>query len=52
MMCNVKGNTYEEKVKDAGHVFLKERRIRGDMIEVFKVMKVINNVWKWNIDSA
>ena len=44
MMCDVKGETYEEKLKDAGLMLLKERRIRGDMIEVFKVVKGISKV--------
>ena len=30
----------------AGLVLLKERRVRGDMIEVFKVMKGVNKVEK------
>ena len=44
MMCDVRGATYEEKLKDAGLMLLKERRLRGDMIEVFKVVKGINKV--------
>ena len=44
MMCDIRGATYEEKLKDAGLMLLKERRLRGDMIEVFKVVKGINKV--------
>ena len=39
MISNVKGESYEEKLTDAGLTTLKERRERGDMIETFKVMK-------------
>ena len=46
MMCDVRGDTYEEKLKDCGLVLLVERRLRGDMIEVFKVMKGISRVKK------
>ena len=42
MMCNVKGDTYEEKLKDAELKLLRERRLRGDMIEVLKVVRGIN----------
>ena len=44
MMSNVKGRNYEEKLKDAGFMLLKERRLRGDMIETYKVMKGISQV--------
>ena len=43
-MSNVRGETYEEKLRDAGLVTLKERRRRGDLIEAFKVIKGYNNV--------
>ena len=43
-MSDVKGNEYEEKLKDAGLSTLKERRIRGDAIEAFKVIKGYNRV--------
>ena len=46
MMSDVRGETYEEKLKDAGLVVLRERRIRGDMIEVFKVVNGIDRVEK------
>lgn len=48
MICDVKGSTYEEKLKDAKLMLLKERRMRGDLIEVFKVMKGISKVDKNN----
>ena len=44
MMSDVKGKTYEQKLKDAGLMLLKERRIRGDMIETFKTIKRMNKV--------
>ena len=44
MMCDVKGETYEEKLKDAGLQLLRDRRERGDMIETYKVMRGIEKV--------
>ena len=44
MVSNARGSTYEEKLEDAGLTTLKERRIRGDMIETFKTMKGFNQI--------
>ena len=38
MVSNFCGKTYEEKLKEAGMISLQERRQRGDMIQVFKIM--------------
>ena len=46
MLSDVKGETYEEKLKDAGLTTLEERRIRGDVIETFKTLKGFNRVKK------
>ena len=46
MLSDVKGETYEEKLIDAGLTTLKERRIRGDLIETFKTLKGFNNIEK------
>ena len=43
-MADVKGATYEEKLRDARLTTLRERRIRGDAIEAFKTLKRINQV--------
>ena len=43
-MTDVRGSSYVEKLKDAGLCTLKERRMRGDMIETFKVIKGFTNV--------
>ena len=48
MLSDVKGETYEEKLKDAGLTTLKERRSRGDAIQTFKVLKGFNKVSKEN----
>ena len=48
MLSDVKGETYEEKLEDAGLTTLKERRRRGDMIETFKTMNGFNHVDKDN----
>ena len=44
MLSDVRGENYEEKLRDAGLTTLKERRERGDAIEVFKVLRQINNI--------
>ena len=44
MLSDVKGATYEERLKDAGLTTLKERRARGDAIQTFKVLKGFSNV--------
>ena len=44
MMTDVHGETYEEKLKDAGLQLLQERRQRGDMIETYKVLRGIEKV--------
>ena len=44
MLSDVKGDTYEERLRSAGLITLKERRIRGDMIETFKTMRGVNRV--------
>ena len=46
MLSDVRGETYEDKLRDAGLTTLKERRKRGDAIETFKVLKGISNVKK------
>ena len=49
MVSDVRGNTYEEKLKDAGLTTLRERRERGDAIEVFRTLRGINGIedGKW-----
>ena len=49
MLSDVKGESYEDKLKDAGLTTLKERRERGDAIQTFKVLKGFSNVdaTKW-----
>ena len=44
MVSDVSGSSYEEKLKDAGLTTLKERRVRGDAIEVFKAIRQISRV--------
>ena len=46
MLADVKGGSYEEKLKDAGLTSLVDRRERGDAIETFKTMNGFNNVKK------
>ena len=49
LLSDVRGEGYEEKLKDAGLTTLRERRRRGDAIETYKTLKQINNVdsTKW-----
>ena len=42
---NIVGS-YQERLKETGLTSLRERRIRGDLIEVFKVIKGYNNVYR------
>ena len=45
MLADVRGESYEEKLKDAGLSTLEQRRERGgDAIEVFKTLKGFNRV--------
>ena len=46
MLSNVRGRTYEERLKETGLTTLKERRTRGDLIETFKTLKGFNKVEK------
>ena len=48
MLSDVRGKTYDEKLLDAGLTTLRERRIRGDMIETYKIMNGFNRVDKNN----
>ena len=45
-LSDVKRESYEERCRDAGVTTLRERRIRGDLIEVFKTLKGFNKVRK------
>ena len=46
MVSDVKGATYEEKLKDVGLTTLEKRRERGDAIEAFKTINGFNRVQK------
>ena len=46
MLSDVRGETYEDRLSNAGLTTLKERRARGDLIEAFKTLKGLNNVDK------
>ena len=48
MLSDVKGESYEEKLKAVGLTSLSERRTRGDMIETFKTMRGFNRVEREN----
>ena len=38
MTSGLSSSTYEEKLKEVGLTTLEDRRIRGDMIEVWKIL--------------
>ena len=44
LLSDVAGENYEEKLQMAGLTTLKDRRERGDAIEVFKTLKRMNNI--------
>ena len=48
MLSDVRGDSYEDKLKDAGLTTLKERRARGDAIQTFKVLKGFSHVSREN----
>ena len=45
-LSNCHTGTYEERLKIAGLTSLKERRVRGDLIETFKTLRGMNKVEK------
>ena len=49
LLSDAEGESYEEKLRNAGLTTLRERRERGDMIEVFKEMRRNgqDNTEKW-----
>ena len=44
MVSNFTARTYEEKLREAGMITLEQRRQRGDMIQVYKIMTKKENV--------
>ena len=46
MLSNVQGDSYEQKLRNAGLTTLKERRRRGDAIETLKTINGFNQVEK------
>ena len=48
MLSDVRGDTYSDKLRDAGLTTLKERRERGDAIQTFKVLKGFSKVSREN----
>ena len=44
MVSNLRGATYEEKLAELGMVTLEKRRLRGDLIQMYKTMSGKDNV--------
>ena len=44
LISNKRGNSYEERLKNAGLTTLRDRRIRAHMIETYKVMNGFTKV--------
>ena len=46
-LSDVRGDNYEEKLRQAGLTTLKRRRERGDLIETYKVLSGVYDVQVW-----
>ena len=47
MVSNLRNKSYEERIEILGLTTLETRRLRGDLIEVFKIIKGIEDLaWK------
>jgi len=44
MLPDLKNMSYQERLKILGLTTLKSRRLRGDLIEVFKIVKGFDNI--------
>ena len=44
MIPSLRNFSYEERLKKLGMFFLRHRQLKGDMIEVFKMIHGINKV--------
>ena len=49
MISNLRNLLYEERLKRLDMFSLRRRRLRGDMIEVFKLIRSINKVNLWKL---
>ena len=38
MVSGLKGTTYEERMQELGMISLEDRRVRGDLIETYKIL--------------
>jgi ribonuclease P/MRP protein subunit RPP40 len=47
LVVEMKEMSYEERLKFLDMTTLETRRVRGDLIEVFKIMKGLEDVNKW-----
>ena len=49
MVSNLKGKTYEERLAETGMTTLETRRLRGDLIQMYRIMSgkddVSPNIW-------
>ena len=44
MVAGLRGRTYEEKLREVGLTTLHDRRVRGDMIQTFKILNHVDQV--------
>ena len=44
MITDLRGTCYKDKLQELGLFSLERRRLRGDLIEVFKIISFIENV--------
>jgi hypothetical protein len=56
MITGLKGKNYEEKLKELGMLSLEDRRIRYDMVQVFKILykfdDVDSRVWFQTMENS
>ena len=45
LIPGLRGLTYEERLKECGLTTIETRRVRGDQIEVFKILKGYENIY-------
>ena len=45
MVLDLKGRTYEDRLTESGLTTLEDRRFRGDMVSIFRIMSGVDASW-------